>query len=230
MKKRVKILIAGSLLASLPLSVHAQPGNRGGLEEESAFVLGALNGVEEPEIREKVLKIYRGYFSEFLKDVDEQAVQAKHREKRELAGLLRDQFRECAERIADYYHRNDEERDDEGRDRERRRDITEDEDFQKWVAYKKLEYKSLIQGRKIYQLVRSKKTDTTKLAELEKQLRKSLNDLFEMRMKNEVRQIEELENELEELRRVHKKRMEKRDMIIEKRYNDVTGNDAIYDW
>ncbi|MCX7703493.1 MAG: hypothetical protein N2234_05275 [Planctomycetota bacterium] len=66
---------------------------------------------------------------------------------------------------------------------------------------------------------------------LREELKELLEKLFDIKIQMQAHQIERLMKELEELKAMHKKHMENRDRIIEKRLKELLGeNEGGFDW
>ncbi len=74
----------------------------------------------------------------------------------------------------------------------------------------------------------SKNSDTK--TKLKSQLIKTLNKLFELKEENRRNEVKELEEELKELRKSLRIRMENKDEIIKRRVQELLGEDDYLEW
>ncbi|MFQ5864558.1 MAG: hypothetical protein ACE5IW_04940 [bacterium] len=72
--------------------------------------------------------------------------------------------------------------------------------------------------------------DETEKAQLEKDLRSALSELFDLRELEKQREIERLEKQLKELKNMVKKRKDHRGEIIQKRLDQMLGKVDYLDW
>lgn len=118
------------------------------------------------------------------------------------------------------------------------REILEDKDeepeeFKDWVEYKKNEFKSFQLAEKIRGLARKKQqTDEDKAAITKDtgELKSVLGIMFQLRLADQKREIEELRGEIKELESTITKREASREKIIERKLNQMLGKEDDMEW
>jgi len=68
------------------------------------------------------------------------------------------------------------------------------------------------------------------LDEMRENLREQLEDLFGLKLEQESRELELMDQELEELRELHEQRAENRDVIVEQYYLELVGEGDAMSW
>ena len=96
--------------------------------------------------------------------------------------------------------------------------------------FKKEGYKSQVLGRKIHLLNRNKKADKAEIEKLEKELKTLLENLFAKRIEQQKRESKHLENEIDEIKGLIKRKESNRDLILKKRFLELTGQDDSIEW
>ncbi len=72
--------------------------------------------------------------------------------------------------------------------------------------------------------------DNSKKGEIEKRLKKILNELFDLRENEKKIEMERIEDKLNSLAEEINKRRENKKIIIENRFKQLTGQDRVYEW
>lgn len=164
-----------------------------------------VRGLEQ----DAVLKFYRENFPFIL----EKAQKLLKNEPGEAVDIMVDEFREYREAFED----KDE----------------EPAEFKDWVEYKKNEFKSYQLAEKIRDLSqKNTQTDDDK-AEINKntaELKTVLGVMFNLRIAEQKREIEELRGEIKELESTITKREANRDKIIARKFNEMVGDEDEMDW
>ena len=87
-----------------------------------------------------------------------------------------------------------------------------------------------LETRKIHKLMKDPKADKSKIAKLEKELKKLLEGLFAKRLENQKRELKHLEKEMEEIKSLIKRKENNKDLILKKRFLELTGQDDSIEW
>ena len=72
--------------------------------------------------------------------------------------------------------------------------------------------------------------DEAEQKKIESDLRATLGQLFDLREKEKVQEIDRIRGRLERLEQEMKERRKNRDMIITNRLNELTGKRSYYEW
>lgn len=105
--------------------------------------------------------------------------------------------------------------------------------FERWVKYKKNEYKSMELAERLRDLNRTETTNKKEKEEIKTktdELQKVLSILFDLRLQNQKKEIENLRREVKIVEAQIKRREANRDKIIEKKMNQMTGKEEDLEW
>ena len=93
----------------------------------------------------------------------------------------------------------------------------------------KLELTSVLLGQEIRRLVKNKVSKTITTAKI-KELKEMLGLLFEEKLELERKEIENYEKDIAKMQERFKKRSEKKERIIQKRFEELIGDDDDIEW
>jgi hypothetical protein len=195
------VLLIGVILGFLSLNALAQEASM------SEVYKVIFEDTADEQSKSDMINFFEGNFPQTIKEFQSSGL---INQKDELIDFLGSEFEEYAEVMP----------------------MREDDpnQFQVWLQYKRKDYSGIVLGWQIKRLKLKKEPEKNKIAGLEKQLKNLLNELLEMRLTQESKEIKELEKELENLKRVHTLRKENQDSIIKNRFNELTGNKDIFEW
>ncbi len=98
-----------------------------------------------------------------------------------------------------------------------------------FLEFHKLEAQSLLLAQEI-RILRANQANTSNIARIEQQLRDVLEKSFDLKLQFQNEELVDLERELSELRSLIEKRTSAKDTIIDRRYEELTGDTEYLEW